>query len=161
MPDRKGLRLDGYDYHQPGFYFVTICLRDRLPRFGQVHNGELHLNAAGRVIEETWASLPSRFPSVLLDAYIVMPDHLHAILFLGYDPDTREELSLSDVIRVFKSVSTNRYIAGVKQEGWPRFDERLWLKSFHDRIGRSERELEAKRLYIERNPARWSEKRGK
>ena len=159
VPDRKGLRLEGFDYSTPGMYFVTIRLKDPMPRFGDVQNGEMRLNSAGSMIAETWESMSARFPSISLDAYIVMPDHLHGILLLGENPDIQDDGSISDVLRAFKSISTNRYIAGVKSETWPRFQDKLWLKSFHDRIGRRDQDLDAKRLYIQRNPARWSEKR--
>jgi putative transposase len=124
-PDRKGLRLEGFDYGTPGMYFVTICLKEPMPRFGVVREGELYPNSAGMMIADTWEALSTRFPSISLDAYIVMPDHMHAIIFLGDDRESNGEASLSDVLRVFKSVSTNRYIVGVKDGAWPRFDERL------------------------------------
>ena len=77
---RRSIRLHGYDYAQPGAYFVTVCTQNRRCLFGGVMGGAMRLNAAGRVVEKCWHNIPSHFPHVALDAFVVMPNHVHGIL---------------------------------------------------------------------------------
>jgi len=79
---RQSIRLRGYDYTQPGAYFVTICAQDRACLFGDIANGEVRLNAAGRMVSAAWTALPVRFPAVDLDEFVVMPNHIHAIMLI-------------------------------------------------------------------------------
>ena len=82
---RRSIRLRGYDYTQAGAYFVTIVTQDRAPLFGDVVAGGMQLNDAGRMVEQEWLNLPDRFPSIELDAFVVMPNHVHGIIVIG-DP---------------------------------------------------------------------------
>ena len=80
---RRSIRLKGYDYAGPGAYFVTICTQDRACFFGAVADGEMQLNNSGQIAKAAWDELPARFPSVRLDAFIVMPNHVHGIIMVG------------------------------------------------------------------------------
>lgn len=82
-PNRRSLRLKGYDYAQAGAYFVTICTQGRVCLFGEVVDGEMRLNAAGAVVDAEWHGLPRRFPGVQTDAFVVMPNHVHGIIHVG------------------------------------------------------------------------------
>ncbi len=157
---RKRLRLPEDDYRTPGYYFVTIYLENRRPLFGRLEQETVFLTGAGEMISNTWQSLAERFHSVSLDAYIVMPDHLHGILFFDTLNAEKDMTFLGTVIGAFKSLTTNQYIAGVKEEAWPRFEGRLWQFRFHEHVIRDQKDLESRRVYIERNPSRWAEKRG-
>ncbi|MDQ3541365.1 MAG: transposase [Chloroflexota bacterium] len=157
-PRRKRPRLATFDYTDPGPYFVTICLSTREPRFGRVVDGIVVLNAAGEGVHDLWLSLPRRFPTLILDAFVVMPDHLHGILTLHDGSAGHHEVSLGDVIKAFKSQSTTAYIHGVRQLGWPPFAGKLWQYNYYEHIIRDDRDLETKRAYIEGNPGRWQEK---
>lgn len=77
---RNSIRYPGYDYARSGMIFVTICTEGRQPLFGEVIGGLVALSPAGAMIHNTWIRIPERFPEVLLDACIVMPDHLHGII---------------------------------------------------------------------------------
>ena len=79
---RRSIRLPGYDYSQPGAYFVTIVAQDRLCLFGEVADGVMRLNGAGRLVVEAWEWLATRYPYVELDVSVVMPNHLHGIIVL-------------------------------------------------------------------------------
>ena len=79
---RQSIRLRNYDYSQSGAYFVTICTQDRVSLFGEIEEDTLHLNAAGRMVHSVWTDLPSRYPGVEIDAFIVMPNHVHGIVFI-------------------------------------------------------------------------------
>ena len=70
---RRNIRLKGYDYTQPGAYFIAICTHGRECLFGEIIDGEMHLNEAGQIVVQTWQDLPNHGPSVQLDAFVVMP----------------------------------------------------------------------------------------
>jgi putative transposase len=72
--------LGGYDYAQPGAYFVTICTRDRQCLFGHVVNGDMRLNDAGEVARCCWEEIPVHFPFVELDTFMIMPNHVHGVI---------------------------------------------------------------------------------
>ncbi|GIV59335.1 MAG: hypothetical protein KatS3mg043_0424 [Rhodothermaceae bacterium] len=80
---RRSIRLRGYDYTRDGAYFVTLCVRDRVCLFGEVVNGAVRLSAAGRIVAEAWTWLAVQYPYVALDAWVVMPNHLHGIIVMG------------------------------------------------------------------------------
>ncbi|MDJ1482276.1 hypothetical protein QNI16_17355 [Cytophagaceae bacterium YF14B1] len=80
---RRSIRLNGYDYSQAGLYFITICTHERQCVFGEVITGEMVLNPLGDIAYRVWHTLPERFPTISLDAFIVMPNHIHAILVLN------------------------------------------------------------------------------
>lgn len=160
-PVRKSPRLRDFDYTVPGPYFITTNLNRRTPLFGTVMiiDANLKLSSAGNMIHETWVSVPEEFPGVVLDDFIVMPDHVHAILTLPGSFDTRSGVSLSDVVGWFKSKTNTVYNQGVRDLGWPAYEQRFWQGRFHDHIIRDDKDLEARRKYIERNPWRWIEAR--
>ena len=114
---------------------------------------------AGVVMDSWWHSIPRQFPGVAIDAWVVMPNHLHGIIILGADPETVSEgppPKLSTVVQWYKGMTTKDYILGVKLEGWPRFPGRLWQEGFFEHIVRSDAALERHRAYIDANPAQWA-----
>jgi putative transposase len=82
LPQRRSLRLRGYDYAQAGAYFVTICTQNRVCLFGDVVAGKMRLNDSGRLVAQCWQDIPSRFPNAALDEFVVMPNHLHGIIVI-------------------------------------------------------------------------------
>lgn len=76
------IRLRDYDYSQPGAYFLTVCTQDRQCLFGEIVDGEMQLNDAGRMIARWWEELPNKFPSAEIDEYVVMPNHSHGIVMI-------------------------------------------------------------------------------
>ena len=90
---RRSIRLKEYDYSQVGAYFITIVTQDRACLFGEIMDGKMHLNDAGRMVEKGWLELNRKFPTIETDEYIVMPNHFHGIVVIvGADlrvcPDT-------------------------------------------------------------------------
>ncbi|ABQ25033.1 transposase [Geotalea uraniireducens] len=77
---RQSIRLAGYDYAAPGAYFVTVCALNREFLFGHILAGDMVLNDAGRMVEKWWQGVPEHFPNVLLDAFVIMPNHFHGIV---------------------------------------------------------------------------------
>lgn len=193
VPNRQSHRYKGYDYASAGAYFVTICVQHFRSLLGEVVNQEMISNAAGKMLQSEWIKLPERFPTVQPDEFAIMPNHLHFIVWLQFDPNRvesptstlaehtsapNEESSvgaslvsapndqnpdpqfwlhptLGNFVGVFKSLTTNAYIDGVKNQGWPRFAKHLWQRDYYDHIIRNEIELEQIRHYIRTNPARW------
>jgi len=167
---RRSIRLKGYDYSQAGAYFITLCTQDRACLFGKVVNGEMRLNDAGRMVLAEWNRLPERFPQVVLDAFVVMPNHVHGILVITDPAPTVGATvgatlvvapTVGNIIGAFKSRVTVEYIRGVKTSGWPPFRGRLWQRNYYEHIIRNERALNAIRQYIMENPRRWHRDREK
>ncbi|MEO7104677.1 MAG: hypothetical protein ABI119_15195, partial [Gemmatimonadaceae bacterium] len=79
---RRSIRLNGYDYAQPGAYFIPICTHDRSWLFGEIIDQNMRLNVAGLAAETAWAAIPTHFPRVRLDAFVVMPNHVHGIIVI-------------------------------------------------------------------------------
>ena len=150
-PQRRSLRLQNYDYSQSGAYFVTICTQGRIDRFGSIEGDVVQLTDAGALVAETWEALPDRFPNLELDAFIVMPNHMHGILLI----DEHGTARIPAVIGAFKSISTHRYIQGVRDDGWPRFEGTLWQRNYYEHVLRSEERLNRARAYIADNQLRW------
>ena len=163
MPQRKSIRLKGYDYSQAGAYFVTVCTQDRLCHLGEIAGGEVRLNMRGEMIERQWKRVGLKFPDVQLDEHIVMPNHFHAtVLLVGADPcvcpgrmGAHTGAPLHRVVQWFKTMTTNECIHGVRELGWPPFHGRLWQRNFHERVIRNEEELRRIREYILNNPVDW------
>jgi hypothetical protein len=118
---RRSIRLKGYDYTQPGAYFVTVCTQDRACLFGAVADGEMQVNNPGQIAKAAWDDMPARFPSVRLDAFIVMPNHVHGIIMVGAQfiapPDgfdgTNQGVmnhapTLGRIVRAYKAASTRK-----------------------------------------------------
>lgn len=102
---RRSIRLKGHDYSQAGLYFITICVMDRKCLFGEIVDGEMILNDAGKMTDNEWQNIPERFPNVQLHEYIVMPNHFHAImeivratLVVAPKPDTQNNIPDNETI---------------------------------------------------------------
>ena len=90
QPRRKPIRLKGYDYSRAGAYFITIVVQGRLCSFGDVVDGEMSLNGAGKMIHRVWDRMPGRFPSVEMDEFVVMPNHIHGIMIIHQPPPSHD-----------------------------------------------------------------------
>ncbi len=77
---RRSIRLKGYDYSRSGYYYVTICTQDREKLFGEIDEAIIRLNEAGQMIDQEWNQIPKRYGCVIIDKYVIMPNHLHGIL---------------------------------------------------------------------------------
>ena len=146
---RSSPRLQDYDYRQEAYYFVTVCTRDHACRFGAIRNGIICFSGSGSLVVETWLSLPSIEPDLHLDAWVVMPNHLHGIVALHAVAGERPH-DLSAIVGRFKAVSARAINRRLGREGEP-----LWHRSFYDHIIRNDADLDRVRAYIAANPARW------
>ena len=77
---RRSIRLKEYDYTQPAAYFITICTHGHVPLFRDVVDGEIRLNGYGKIVRACWHEIPDHFQHVELDAFVVMPNHVHGIV---------------------------------------------------------------------------------
>lgn len=84
----RSIRLKGYDYSQEGMYFITINVQDRVRIFGEIVNGEMHLNELGKIAYNEWMHTPEIRKNVELGAFIVMPDHIHGIIIINDTDDS-------------------------------------------------------------------------
>ena len=170
---RRSIRLKGYDYSQAGAYFVTICANKRTCLFGGVFDRQIRLNDAGRMVKDVWEEIPIHYSNIELDAFVIMPNHIHGIInIVGAGPcacpDGGEQLnigqpqgvaptglSLPNIIHRFKTMTTKRYIDGIKNNGWPPFHGRVWQRNYYEHIIRNNDELKQIREYIMNNPLKW------
>ncbi len=169
LPSRKKLRLAGYEYSQPGAYFVTVCTKDRKCILGHVRptdcvgadahigplmhgeitesNAEIDLSRAGKIVETYIKSIPG------IDWYVVMPNHVHMILRISAEKDgdgsTWEDApiyaNISQLMRSWKILVT-------KELG-----KSIWQRSFYDHVIRGEKDYIEIVEYIQNNPAKWIE----
>lgn len=160
---RRSIRLQGYDYGQARMYFITVCVEGRECLFGEVVQGKMIVNQVGRIVEEEWLKTLALRPYVVLDEFVVMPNHFHAILLIvtagrgtaGRAPTTERfgkpvSGSLPTIVRSFKSAAAKhinelRSTPGVS----------LWQRNYHEHVIRNEDELHRIREYIQTNPLRW------
>ncbi|HAX24068.1 MAG TPA: transposase [Chloroflexi bacterium] len=146
---RSSPRLPGYDYRQQNYYFVTICTKNHVCRFGAIRNDIICLSDAGAIVTEIWSSLPSVEPDLHLDVWIVMPNHVHGIIVL-HDTDEPRAHDLSTIVGRFKATSARAINHRLGREG-----ETVWHRSFYDHIIRNDADLSRIREYVANNPARW------
>jgi putative transposase len=170
---RRSVRLSGYDYSQNGAYFVTVCTNNRKCLFGEIKDGKMYLNDAGKIVCQCWDEIPMHFPHVDRDVFVVMPNHIHGIVVIdgrGKACDggtincrgtacrapTVERFaqpisgSIPTVMRSFKSAVTKRINELKHTPG-----EGLWQRNYYEHIIRNESEWNRIRQYIVDNPAQW------
>ncbi|MBI5805304.1 hypothetical protein HZA73_04580 [candidate division TA06 bacterium] len=90
---RRSIRLPEYDYSQEGVYYITICAQDRKCLFGEIRNGKIALSECGRIVDDWWQRMPERYSGVILDEYVIMPNHMHAIIVVIDDAICRGEVA--------------------------------------------------------------------
>ena len=207
---RKNIRLQGYDYALAGLYFLTVVVQNRMHLFGQVVNGEMILNDAGRMVEKWYREIENKYPDKRCLEMVVMPNHIHCIIenmetdnvpstdahvmVMDTDTDThvgvpqrghpisdgqpqsdihsqiiqnpndrygmhnkKHGATIGDVMDWFKTMTTNEYIRGVKNDGWKRYDEKLWQRNYYDHIIRDWQEDVRISAYIIDNPTKWDD----
>jgi len=84
LPNRKSLRLNGYDYTQHGAYYITICTQERSCLFGEIVNGKMHLNDTGRMVKHVWEEMAKYYEGIVIEnkSFIIMPNHIHGVIIL-------------------------------------------------------------------------------
>ena len=160
---------------------MTICIQNREKLFwkNEIYRADTgvrpyknseNLNEIGKMVLKIWNEIPNKYFGIEIDEYIIMPDHIHGILIqkgrtrgsaptikngnVGVDPcvDPDRKNKLGMIIKNFKTLTTKIFINNVKENGWPRFDKRLWQRDFYERIIRNEKEYLRIKEYIRNNP---------
>ncbi|MBF0508269.1 MAG: transposase [Deltaproteobacteria bacterium] len=160
---RCSIRLQGYNYVQAGAYFVTICVQGRACLFGDVVNGEMRLSIMGCIVYKCWQEILVHFSNVVLDAVVIMPNHVHGIIVIDNDgvayavgathasplrgPRPR---SIGAIVGSFKSAAAKRINKHRSTLGAP-----VWQRHYYEHIIRSDESLYRIREYIVNNPMRW------
>jgi len=161
---RRSIRLKGYDYTQPGAYFITICTRDRVCLFGEVIDGEMRLNPLGEIVRQCWWAIPEHFSHVVLDEFVVMPNHVHGIIVimathdvgathaspLRVRPRGPQRQSIASIVGSIKSAAAKRINEYRGTPGAP-----VWQRNYYEHVVRDDQPLNHIREYIATNPLRW------
>ncbi|MCX6826443.1 MAG: transposase [candidate division Zixibacteria bacterium] len=143
---RKPIRLKGYDYSSEGAYYVTICTQDRKCILGEIVNGKMILNEFGNIVKFTWDALIQHNANILLDQFVIMPNHVHGIIFINNDAN----YGLPEIVRQFKTFSAKPINEIQNKSG-----NKYWQRNYYEHIIRDEQELNQKREYILNNPLNW------
>ena len=177
---RRSIRLQDYNYSQPGEYFITICTYNHECSFGDIVGEEMRLNKSGEIVQEEWLRTAEIREDVELDSFVVMPNHLHGIITLN---DSRRGTSqraivgancnspnngayidtplrktkfhspsgtIGAIIRGFKSAATKRINELRSTPGIP-----VWQRGYYEHIIRDDKDLDNVREYIVNNPLKW------
>ncbi len=166
LPSRRSLRLQGYDYRRSGAYFVTICTYQNACLFGVIRDAKMMPNDLGLIVTDCWSQITQVRPNIELDAFSLMPNHLHGILFIyngnlaDVSTGTKRTANVSEsrsasssfgvIIGQFKRAVTIRS----KLLNSPP-EQTIWQRNYYERIIRNENSLNDIRNYIVENPARW------
>lgn len=143
---RKSTRIPGFDYSTHNFYFVTICTHDKKCIFGTPKT----LNFLGQIAASCMEEIPAHFPGVKVEKYVVMPNHVHAILIIGEGIDQGKLPNLTAVVGGYKAAVSK--LANPIMHGRP-----VWQRSFHDHVIRNQVDFENIWQYIEENPSKWED----
>lgn len=154
-PARRNPRLKGYDYSQEGSYFITICTRKRVEILSTVSEENVELSEIGRIVQSEWLRSQEIRKEIELDAFVIMPNHLHAIVKIRESTGRvhakgLERHSLPSLIAGFKSSVTKV----ARTRGL--VEKSFWQRGYYEHIIRGGEELLRIREYILANPSRWS-----
>ena len=160
-------RLKGWDYSKDGYYFVTICIKNKSCLLGCVKNGEIILSDIGNIVNQCWLEIPLHFSFVQLDEFIIMPNHIHGIIVIDKSDNNVETQNVASLqswnINKFGPQSNNLasiirgFKVGVKKWTTRNNLDFNWQSRYYERIIRDENELMKIRNYIRNNPMDWLE----
>ena len=150
IPQRKRLRLQNFNYHSYGAYFITICTKNRQMLFAPVGADSI----SARMVERTFRETIRQYDGVDSPIYVVMPNHFHAIITISW-ADMESAPTVSEIVQAFKRYSTLEYIKMVKDGILPPFDKQIWQRSFYDHIIRNQYDYNEIYEYIYENPVKW------
>ncbi len=169
---RNSLRLKGYDYSQPGEYFVTVCTKDRKCVLGEVMSEKVRFSEVGKIVGECWHTIPDHFPNTKVGAFQIMPNHVHGIIQIkentrrgevsspkkedspksgkGDETSPLRKISLGDVVAYFKYQATKQ----INQMSGT-FGKKVFQRNYHDHVIRDDIDHYFVERYIELNPIMW------
>ena len=154
---RKRNRLKNYDYSSVGAYFITICTKDKKALFWSksqpdfvgediiLPSDSVRLSPYGKIVEEAIKAISKHYPHIELLQYVIMPNHIHMILYIPYD-DGRMISSPTSILTAVGQMK--RYVS-------KKIGESIWQKSFHDHVIRDNMDYDKISKYIYENPIKW------
>jgi REP element-mobilizing transposase RayT len=162
---RRSIRLKNYDYSHSGAYFVTVCTHNRECLLGEITDSEMVVNEYGTIVSKSWEWLGVQYDHVELDAWMIMPNHMHGIIVINHDScrggsrtaptatvPMMKRKPVGRLIGAFKTVSTKQINQIRNTPGIS-----VWQRNYYEHIIRDEKSLENIRNYIINNPAQWEE----
>ncbi len=173
LPKRKKNRMSDFDYSLCGAYFVTICVKDKCPLLWNEVRADIvrpyndpDLSDIGKIVDNAVKNITSHYPMVIVDKYVIMPDHLHMVIFIVQDvgerivlPQNENGRNLEENGRAMRAPTISTVINQMKGFATKQIGFSIWQKSFHDHIIRNEQDYTAVCGYIEENPLKYSENR--
>jgi len=158
-------RLKMIDYNNSTLYFVTVTTKGRVCLFGTIDEGQMHLNEMGMIVNNCWLDIPENFPDVVMDVFVVMPNHVHGIIMVNNSQKKTkgakksihkpEKGLLEAVIGQFSYKSTMEIVTMSRREKTDEWRWSIWNDNYYTRIIESEHYLNILRWYIIQNPYRW------
>jgi putative transposase len=143
FPQRKTLVQCRQNHPQVGWHYFTIGTVEMVSPFGTIINGHMHLNLAGEIVWGVWNAIPSHYCGVELDSFVVMPDHVHGLIYVK-----QSNVQVTSILHALKSISAKRIGIAMRTR------TRIWQRNFHKSYVWNESSLIAIRKYIDSNPAR-------
>jgi putative transposase len=182
---RRSIRLKGYDYSSVGAYYVTIVVQERECLFGEIINGERYLNKYGEIVQKWWNEMRIHFPNVELGAFVIMPNHIHGIIFIIserrgearsvspsnnpsdniQDANVDETNNLGGETPPLRRSTLGQIVAYFKYQSTKEMNRietnkaitKFWQRNYYEHIIRDETDLRNKTDYIHANPSLWDE----
>lgn len=182
---RRSIRLRGYDYSSEGAYYVTIVVQGRECLFGEIIDGEMYLNEYGEIVQKWWDEIPNHFPNVGLGAFVIMPNHVHGIIWIidkrrGEVISPHNDPNNNILNKNFDGTSNQggdasqpplqkptlgQIVAYFKYQSTKEMNRietdkaitKFWQRNYYEHVIRDEKDLQNKTDYIESNPMLWDE----
>lgn len=164
--NRQSRRLKGYDYASEGLYFITLNTENRNQLFGEIKNGDMHLNNVGLFTRDCWLAIPKHFPHVALHDFVIMPDHIHGVIEIIYNPVDNSVGMNNYSSRLSEFRSPTRTIGSIVRgfkigvTKWIRQHTTIhtvWQRDYYEHIIRDTGSYHRICQYIIDNPKNWKE----
>lgn len=175
-------RLAGWDYNSPGAYFITICTKNYQHFFGEVYDGQMELNQVGKIAKIYWEEIPVHFPSIMLDGFVIMPNHIHGVLIMN---ESDKFIDDAEFVETLHATSDDNHIEAlpIKNQTMSKISPKsgsistiirsyksivtknarvinfnfAWQSRFHDHIIKNNKAYDTIINYIETNPYYWKD----
>ena len=158
------MRLTKYYYSRCGYYYITICSKNRENLFCEIENVvgaalasarvNIKLSKIGQIINHQWNDIPNQYKNIELDEYVIMPNHIHGIFIINKRAEASAAPTMSHIIRSYKSKCTMDYLTYINADNL-NISGKILHRSFYDHIIRNDKSLQEIREYIINNPVNW------
>jgi len=157
LPKRKNIRLKYYNYAENGYYFVTICTKNKECCFGEITSGKMLLSDYGKNAYNEIVSLKNHYQNIEIDKFVIMPNHIHCIIIVGTEHETSD--AATDAGRNTGAASgaptVGNIVRGYKSGVSRKCGFSVWQRGYYEHIIRNEKDYQEIYGYIENNPAKW------